>query len=436
VTGRGAIASREGALAHGAALGVFLLALSLRLAWVVYLQVKHPGNGYYLNGDALEYTAVARNLLGGLGWWSPDSGGGPYLHGPVFPLFVAANLALGANLFAITVVQAFIGALTCWGVVWIGRKLTTLPGAISAGLLMAVYPYFLHYTGQILTETLSVFFGLAVFASLVLFARDSSVRNAVLAGLVLGVATLNHPETYVAPPLLILWVLVCHPRRRLGLRRLGILLAVFGLTLLPWHAYNALKNGRNLLLPPSLDAKGVLAQAALEARTRILGDPSYQEKSVVLKEEGEKLEEDHGVLGGVTHALGQVLDDLESNPRAYLDFIYLKFKRMWELAPERGTYAHPAIVIPTALLSALIYAGCLVGFLLHRRRDEVILALMLVAIYTLPHLVFYAQPRYRLPVMPAVMLFAGVGGGALLERIAGRRPVFAGGAAGDRRRNI
>ncbi len=435
MTGRGVITSRERALAHGAALGVFFLALALRLAWVVYLQVKNPGDGYYLNGDALEYTAVARNLLGGQGWWSPDAEGGPYLHGPVFPLFVAANLALGANLFAITVVQAFIGALTCWGVVWIGRKLTTLPGAIGAGLLMAVYPYFLHYTGQILTETLNVFFGLAVFASLVLFARDSSIRNAVLAGLVLGVATLNHPETYVAPPLLILWVLACHPQRRLGLRRLGVLLAVFGLTLLPWHAYHALKNGRNLFLPPSLEAKGVLSQATLEAKSRILGEPDYLEKSFVLKEEGEKLEEDHGVIGGVTRALGRVVGELESNPGEYLDFIYLKFKRMWGLAPERGTYARPAIVIPTALLSALIYAGCVLGFLLHRRRDEVVLALMLVAIYTLPHLLFYAQPRYRLPVMPALMLFAGVTGGALLERFAGRGRVPAGVAAGDRRRS-
>jgi hypothetical protein len=96
-----------------AALFVFLVALGLRLGWVIYVRAVHPEEGYYLTGDAQEYTAVAGNLLSGKGWWSPDHGGTPYFEGPVFPLFLACILGLGGNLFTVTLVQAAVGAATC-----------------------------------------------------------------------------------------------------------------------------------------------------------------------------------------------------------------------------------------------------------------------------------------------------------------------------------
>jgi 4-amino-4-deoxy-L-arabinose transferase-like glycosyltransferase len=278
----------------------------------------------------------------------------------------------------------------------------------------------------LLAETLTVFFGLVLFAALVAFSRDPSRRNAILAGLVLGLATLNHPETYVAPPLLILWVVVAHPRRGIAAKRLALLLVIFGLTILPWHAYHALRNETNVFLPPGLDAGGVLAQATLDAKGRILGDPTYFEgTSATLHQEGRTLEKEHGMAGSVLRALRRVADDLKSHPDQYLEFVGLKLKRMWSLAPEAGPFAQPWVVIPTGALSALLYAGCLLGFSFHRPRGEVILALVLIAIYTLPHLVFYAQPRYRLPVMPVVILFGGVAAGTILDYFASRRPSFA-----------
>ncbi|MDP3938322.1 MAG: hypothetical protein Q8R92_09320, partial [Deltaproteobacteria bacterium] len=116
------------------ALAVFLLALALRLAWVLYGRWTHPGEDWYIAGDANEYTTVAANLLSGKGWWSPDQGGGIYHHGPVFPLFLAGMRALGASLFVVTLVNALIGAFTCWAVVRIARRMMTPGGALLAGL--------------------------------------------------------------------------------------------------------------------------------------------------------------------------------------------------------------------------------------------------------------------------------------------------------------
>jgi 4-amino-4-deoxy-L-arabinose transferase-like glycosyltransferase len=427
---------REAALAR-APLIVFMIALGLRLAWVIYIQATHPGDVYYLKGDALEYSAVARNLISGEGWWSPDRGGGPYYHGPVFPLFVAGILTFGGSLFTVTLAHALIGALTCWGVVRLGRHITTPEGALAAGLAMAIYPYFFHYTALVLTETLSIFFGFLLFVALLGFSRDPSPLNAALAGIVLGLATLHHPETYVAPPLLLLWALAFHPRRLAATRGLALLLLVFGLAVLPWHAYHALRHDKSLFLPPGLDAGGVLAQGTLEAKGRVENDPAYfQGTSKALSEQGMALEKEHGALGSVTRAMGEVLGDLRANPGEYLRLVGLKFKRMWSLGPERGAYDRPWITIPTALLSAALYTGCLFGLFLLRRREEAFLGLVLIAVYTIPHLVFYAQPRYRLPVMPVVILFAGVACSALFERLSGRRRVPAGVAAADRGRGI
>lgn len=407
------------------ALGVFVLALLLRLAWAFYVQSLHPGEDWYVQGDAIEYTTVAENLLSGKGWWSPDAGGGPYFHGPIFPLFLAALRALGSSLFAVTLMNAFLGALTCWIVVRIARPMMAPAGALLAGLSMAVYPYFLHYTAQILTETLSVFLGVLLIAAFLRFSRAPSYAAAVTAGVLLGLATLNHGETYMAPPFLILWFLAFHPRRGRSLGALAALLLAFGLTLLPWHGYHALRNGKNIFLPPNLGAGGVLAQTTLEAKARIVGDPSYFEgTSERLSKEGIALEEEHGEAGGLLIAVGRVMGDLTSRPGEYLGFLGLKLKRMWGIAPERGTYDRPWIVIPTGALSVALYVGCLAGLLLYRPREEAALVFTFILIYTVPHLIFYAQPRYRLPVMPMVALMAGYAGGLALERLAARWPAL------------
>ena len=141
--------------------------------------------------------------------------------------------------------------------------------------------------------------------------------------------------------------------------------------------------------------------------------------------EGQALEEEHGALAGVARALGRVVGDIKSDPMAYVELLSLKMKKMWGLAPSKGEYAGKwMIVIPTAALSAFAYAGCLAGFFLHKRKEEVCLAVALILIYTIPHLVFYAQPRYRLPVMPVMFIFTGVAFGALMSRMGWRGAVF------------
>ncbi len=426
-------APRPGAFADLPAAAVFALALALRLAWVIFVHARHPGDAAYLQGDAIEYTTVARNLLVGRGWWSPDASGGPYFHGPVFPLFVAAFLGSGLSLFWVTVAQALIGAATCWGVVRVGRRFTSPAGAVAAGLAMALYPYLFHYTGLILTETLSVLFGLLVFATLVAFSREPSRWNAAVAGFTLGLATLNHPETYAAPPLLLGWALLFHPRRAMVARRLFIAFGVMALTLLPWHAYHAVKNGRNLLLPPSLAPGGLLSQGTLAAKGRITRDPAYRANASRLEKEGQALESRRGTAGAVGVALGRVIGDAAKDPGGYLWLVGMKLRRMWGLAPEVGAYARPWIAVPTAIFNLAVYLGCLAGLVLYRRREEAWLAVAIVAMVTLPHLVFYAQPRYRLPVMPIVILFAGVAFGAVLDRLPAGRFAAAVGVTGERR---
>jgi 4-amino-4-deoxy-L-arabinose transferase-like glycosyltransferase len=424
ITLGGSTTSIRAALFDRQAMWVFVLALVLRLAWVISVQISHPGDAPYLQGDAIEYTGVAHSLLSGKGWWSPDRGGIPYPHGPLFPLFVAAILAAGGSLFTVTIVQAFVGALTCWGMVRVGRRLTSPRAAVAAGFLTAIYPYFLHYTSLVLTETLGVFFGLAIFITLLDFSREPRPRTAVASGIVLGIATLNHPETYVAPALLPLWVFAFHRYRRVALLLLVPLLVCFGLTLLPWHAYHALRYGKNVFLPPALGAGGILGQGAFEARGRILRDPNYYKQDLPeLNEKGIALEKEHGKAGGVAIALGEVARDFAEHPVRYGKFVVLKFWRMWGLAPEAGAYHRPLIDIPVGALNALLYLACLAGLRLYRRRGEAALAVTIILVYTLPHLLFFAQPRYRLPAMPVVILFAAVGMGLALEWFSERRSV-------------
>ena len=52
------------------------------------------------------------------------------------------------------------------------------------------------------------------------------------------------------------------------------------------NAYHAVKNGRNLLLPPSLSPGGLISQGTLAAKGRITRDPAYNANANRLEAEG------------------------------------------------------------------------------------------------------------------------------------------------------
>jgi hypothetical protein len=111
-----------------------------------------------------------------------------------------------------------------------------------------------------------------------------------------------------------------------------------------------------------------------------------------------------------------------SEPLRTVKLAWLKFARTWALTPNVPEHRAGA----KALLSACWMTGLLVtaatGAWCLRRRPPIWLLLAApVAATTLLHIVYVGSVRYRVPVMPMVIIFSAVGAARLVGRLGPNR---------------
>ena len=209
------------------------IALAARLTVIVVSQLTDP---YALRGDALLYDLLARALLDGRGL---ERDGAPTaVVGPGYPVFVAAVYALtGGSVLGVGLAQAVVGAAGAALAALLAARIAGATAAYLAGLIVALYPHFLVWTQQVLTETVFLAASLGALVSLVEAARRRDPRWALVAGLALGAAALTRSEAAAFVPVaaVLLWATA---RDRRG----AVVAAAFAVAsvavLVPWVARN------------------------------------------------------------------------------------------------------------------------------------------------------------------------------------------------------
>jgi hypothetical protein len=208
---------------------VYLVALwaILATATVVRLGVRVSfGESYFWAGSYSEYYSLAENVAAGKGfcfettcaWWPP-----------LYPAFLAVTaLAGNRNYLTIVVPQAILGAGTVLCGYLIGRELFNAPTGLVAGLIIAIYPYYvMHDTA--LQETGMVTFWMALSVFLLLRARRSKASSTwLLAGLSLGALVLTRASLAPSAVLALGWALLVNWRKAL------LTFAAAGVLVSPW----------------------------------------------------------------------------------------------------------------------------------------------------------------------------------------------------------
>ena len=232
------------------------LALVLVAAGVVrlgYVLTLENALNVTFEADPLTYDQLARNLLAGrpyvgASFYFPTGTENPTAYwDPLYPLFLAGIYALvGHDLLAVRLVQVVLGVASC-GLLYVLGHSVFGPriGLLGAGFA-AIYPFFIYYTGQLLTETLFIF----LILTLLTLARATAQRRirgtlAVLTlGITAGLTVLTRAEALYFAVLLIVvlgwWSVPLHggvhhgAPLRARLISLIALVVVFAATLLPW----------------------------------------------------------------------------------------------------------------------------------------------------------------------------------------------------------
>lgn len=170
---------------------IFLLALAARLIMFGLIQARGT-EFFYRFSDGNEYLVVARNLLAGNGFSVRSQP--PFVpyeyYTPGYPLILAGTLAVGLGPRAVILFQVLAGAATAAMIAFWGRYLVGRRSALLGGLLLALEPSTIFWNNQLVTETVSTLFLIGSFFALVAGLRLSRLRNFLVSGFLLGLSIL------------------------------------------------------------------------------------------------------------------------------------------------------------------------------------------------------------------------------------------------------
>lgn len=346
----------------------------------------------------------------------------PIFHPPAYPYFLASIQAVFGTLLAIKGAQALLGSLIIPATGRIASRLFGPRAGVAAAALVALYPEFIWYSAHFWCETL--FIALLWWAIERLMAADawSSSRAAAVGGALFGVAILTRETVLYLLPLAVAWLAVAKPQWRPGLAATALLTALA--VVVPWTARNWIQFGA--FIPVSTGGGLNLYQG----NAGISRDEVYVE---YYKADGKVEQFERARAAGLRAILkrqpGWLLEKIrDEGPRLAeadsLALIHIRRGAYENRSCGGYRFAAALVLIPWVLLVAVAIVATA---RLHFNRHTVLL-LGLVASYLLLHIATHGFSRYRLPIVPGLMIVAAslAEMGCLAGRTLARRTLLLG----------
>jgi len=415
---------------------IFVVALALRVIYVMHLRGSPLAEFPVL--DELYHVEWARALAGG-DWFGSTA----FFRAPLYPYLIGVIFSLfGESLMAARVIQATYAALTPVAVYFIGRRVFgEREGRLSAAVAV-LYPIFIYFSNELLIVSLIVLLDVLLLI-LVLRADESPSRGRwFAAGLMMGVSAIARPSVVVFLPALFAWMWWRSWRGRggaggsrglptkggalratapgLAMVALGIAVAVVPVTLRNYAVERdfvpvASQGGINFFIGNNANSDG--ASAVLP----VLGESWENEDAERVAEAQLGRELKPSEVSGFWYAKGR--EFLFRNPGAAARLYLKKLVLFWdsyELANNKDIYFFGnmspvfrwlrwlgfGLIAPLAVLGAFVTA---------RRNSAAALMVLFVLSYMAGVLLFFVNARFRLPVVPFLILFAAAGVFRLVE---------------------
>jgi hypothetical protein len=218
---------------------LFSFSAMIRLVYVHTVEIDRP-----IRADAEKYVTLAQNIVEYRVYSHvPDAAHHDTFITPGYPLFLAAFFAAGQDLDdvypRILTAQALLSALTVGVLLLISTRVLPFAWAAIVGLLAAVSPHAITFSGYLLTETLFTFLlSLGVYSAIRLWSVKTLPWAFAFAAFI-AIAALVRPAVLLFP--LLALPLLLAGSRFLG-QRLRVTVTMF-LTILiiwgPWHVFQS-----------------------------------------------------------------------------------------------------------------------------------------------------------------------------------------------------
>lgn len=378
-------------------LAILAVAVALRVAFIlIYLE---PGRIYF--GDTVRYSTAAESILAGKGL------GADYARQPLYAVFLAGILALfPGKLVAAQLADAVLACLVVLLTYQVGKRIWSEREGLIGAALVALHPFLVALSGFLYAEVL---FTLLLFLCVRILLDAESRRQAFLAGAVGGAAVLTKASGLAALLAGAIWLLLFAPlSRRTG--RALCFMAGGALVVAPWVV-------RNYALFRDLS----LVEARKEIHVYYAPDEplpfriEIQHRRMVRGAGGPGLQQ----RGRRALSPAHVIEQLGAFWSLWPDRLKTARRdvRLRSAAKDARVVVenHPIdktarYRLPLAIVLAPYYVLAVAGLWLSRDRfRESSLLLLVILAFAFGRALFVAKLRYRLPIEPAVALFAAAG---------------------------
>ncbi|UCG42284.1 MAG: glycosyltransferase family 39 protein [candidate division WOR-3 bacterium] len=370
-----------------------------------------------------------------------------FFRAPLYPYFLGLIYRLaGADLLSVRIVQAVVGGLSCGLMYLLARRilaerqdagLSVSPSAERnariTGFVMAAYPMAVYFDAELLIPVLLLF--LLLFGLILLYRSCDQDRQWYLPGLVFGLAAITRPNVLAFLAGLVVWLFLRYRRR--AWKRILVLLGAAAMVILPVTVRNyvvgrrfvpiAWQAGTNFYIGNNPESDGVTAilpgtraswwggfndvksQAEVALGRRLRGadiDRYWLSRGLEFWRERP--------LQGIRLLLRKLLvltsgAEVSNNRDVYF------FKRYTWL--DRLVFRTTWLKFPFGLLLPLSLVGVVLTW---RSRKRLLPVYVFVVSYGFSFVLFFVTARFRMGLIPPLVLLA-VCGAAELWRSRGRR---------------
>lgn len=385
-----------------------------------------------LIGDARVYDSWGARIAAG-DWL----GSGVFYQAPLYPYLLGALYALaGHHPWVARIAQAALGTASCVLLACAGRRFFSTGVGVVAGLLLALDPPALFFEGILQKASLELFLMTLLLALLGEFTARRRGGWIFSAGVALGALLLSRENARLLYPVVVPWLWLAfrdeRPRRRASW--IAAFTAGVALAVLPVALRNRVLGGELVLTTAQLGPNFYIgnrsgATGLYQPLRPLRGDAMHE------REDATAL-----AAAALGHAptptevsdywLERALADIAAAPLAWLRLMGWKWLLTWnarEIADSEGMaiYAEQAPLL--RILAAVLGFGVLCplaalgAFATRRdwRRLALLYALLLAGALSIA--LFFVFARYRLSLVPVVVLFAAAGIAAIAAPLRARR---------------
>ena len=399
---------------------LFLAAAVVRLGWVIVRFARLAVSCELVYPDEGVYWHLAGSLAAGEGL--VDEFGFRATYMPGYPAFLSVFVGWPRPLLWARIIQALLGAWVAPATFLLARQWLRWSAGVGtsgrpdarlipvvAGLAAAVDPFLIFFSGLLLTEALFA----AVLATTWLFVVAGSdpdgtrrLRDAAALGILLWLCVILRPSAAILVVLAPVAVVLGGRCDRRSLWTAAVVVGVIVVGLFPWALRNrttigqwrwlTTRGGISLYDGLRVDATGASDLAHTKTMPEVAGLDEVQWDA---------------------YFRSKAWSAVRQNPVRVLALAVRKLRRTWSFTPNVEAYRQGPIAWISAGWMVLVLASAAIGWWVCRQavRSWLILLLPVLA-FTALHVVFVGSVRYRVPVMPMVMVLSALGLATLWER--------------------